>query len=228
MDDRIGEVLEALRNNGFVENTRIIYTSDHGESLGQRGLYGKFTMHEDSASIPLVMSGPDIPVGRIINTPVSLVDFHSTLLEMTTGRDGDWENESDGVSLQRIQDGEFQDRSVLSEYHAVASENAWYMVRKAQYKLICYLDSPNQLFDVVNDPMESKDLAPYPEQASLLHSMEEELESYLDPERTDQQAKASQAAMIESFGGREAIMRRGTFINSPAPGEEADFLQEEG
>jgi choline-sulfatase len=228
MDDRIGEVLKALQATGLAGNTRVIYTSDHGESLGQRGLYGKFTMHEDSAAIPLVMSGPDIPKGKVIDTPVTLVDFHTTLLEMTTGRTGDWDHEGDGVSLQRIQNGELKNRSVISEYHAVASNNAWYMVRKDRYKLIYYLDSPNQLYDVVNDPMESEDMAKNPDKAPLLKSMEDELRTYLNPEATDQKAKSSQAALVDSFGGREAIMGRGTFINSPAPGEETDFVTEEG
>jgi choline-sulfatase len=226
MDDRIGEVLETLKTAGFSDNTRVIYTSDHGESLGQRGLYGKFTMYEDSAAIPLVMAGPDIPADGIIDTPVSLVDFHPTLLEMATGRTGDWDKASDGVSLIRILNGELKERSVISEYHAVASRNAWYMVRKGRHKLIYYLDSPNQLFDVVNDPMESTNLAHDPEHKALLQSMEDELRICLDPEATDQKAKASQAALIESYGGREAVLNRGTFINSPPPGEDPNFVQE--
>ena len=227
MDDRIGEVLQALQAAGLADDTRIIYTSDHGESLGQRGLYGKFTMHEDAASIPLVMSGAGIPSGQVVDTPVTLVDFQPTLLEMATGREGDWDGSCDGVSLRRIQAGELKERSVISEYHAVASRYAWYMLRKGNYKLIYYLDSPHQLFDVVNDPMESKDLAQDPQFSSLLQTMEEELRTYLDPEATDQKAKVSQAALIERFGGREAVLNRGTFINSPAPGEEADFIQED-
>ena len=227
MDDRIGEVLKTLQATGLGGNTRVIYTSDHGESLGQRGLYGKFTMYEDSASIPLVMSGPDIPVGKVIDTPITLVDFHPSLLEMTTGQTGNWDKTSDGVSFQKIQNGEEAQRSVISEYHAVASRNAWYLLRKGPYKLIYYLDSPNQLFDVINDPMESIDLAQKPEHTVLLQSMEEELRTYLDPEETDRIAKKSQAEIISSYGGREAVLARGTFINSPAPGESPDFVQEE-
>ncbi|MDA9764411.1 sulfatase-like hydrolase/transferase [Opitutales bacterium] len=227
MDDRIGEVLKALEQHGFDDNTRIVYTSDHGESLGQRGLYGKFTMHEDAAAVPLVMSGPDISQGSVVNTPVTLVDFHSTLLEMVTGEEVSKENSGDGLSLMKIQNGESADRSVISEYHAVASNYAWYLVRKENYKLIYYLDAPNELYDVVNDPLESNDLSGLPEHADLLQSMEAELRTFLDPEACDQEAKASQAAIIDRFGGRDAVMNRGTFINSPAPGEDADFLQEE-
>lgn len=227
MDDRIGEVLQALEQYGFTENTRVIYTSDHGENLGQRGLYGKFTMHEDAAAIPLVMAGPDISEGSVVDTPVTLVDFHPTLLELVTGDPKNWEDTGDGVSLRRIQEGEEADRSIISEYHAVASNNAWYLLRKGDHKLIYYLDAPNELYDVVKDPLETTDLAKGPEHAELLHELEAELRSHLDPEATDQRAKASQAAVINRFGGRDAVMNRGTFINSPTPGEDAEFLQEE-
>ena len=80
---------------------------------------------------------------------------------------------------------------------------------------------------MVTDPLESNDLAGLPEHAERLRSMESELRTFLDPEATDQEAKASQAAIIEQYGGREAVMNLGTFINSPTPGENAEFLQEE-
>lgn len=227
MDERIGEVLKTLQATGLSDNTSVIYTSDHGESLGQRGLFGKFTMHEDSASIPLVMSGPNIPIGKVIDTPVSLVDFHPTLMEMVTGETAHPDDATDGISLHVIQNGEHAERSVISEYHAVGSCNAWYLLRKGPYKLIYYLDSPYQLFDVVNDPMESDNLALNSEHAALLQSMEEELRTHLDPEETDRIAKESQAALIARFGGREKVLAQGTFINSPAPGQEPDFVQEE-
>jgi choline-sulfatase len=229
MDDRVGEVLQALDRNGFSESTRIVYTSDHGESLGQRGLYGKFTMLEDSAAIPLVVSGPDIPRNQVISTPVSLVDFHPTLLEMVTGETGACESDVDGKSINPLFTNEVNERSVISEYHAVASNNAWYLVRKGAYKLIYYVgfDSPIQLYDINDDPMEERDLANDPASSEIRNTMEAELRKFLDPEETDRRAKADQAKLIESYGGRDAVLGRGTFINSPAPGEDTSFVTEE-
>ena len=226
MDDRVGEVLAALERFGFSDNTRIVYTSDHGESLGQRGLYGKFTMLEDSANIPLVMSGPDIPKGRVIDTPVSLVDFYPTILEWVGGNSDGSDSHSDGKSINSLFEGGDPNRSAISEYHAVASENAWYLIRKGAYKLIYYVKHGVELYNILVDPNESRDLADDPEYSSIRTELEAELRERLDPEAIDRNAKSSQAALIESYGGREAVTNLGTFINSPAPGEGASFVTE--
>ncbi len=59
----------------------MIYTSDHGDNVGARGLWGKSTLYEESAGVPLVMAGPDIPAGRVVDTPVSHIDCAPTILE---------------------------------------------------------------------------------------------------------------------------------------------------
>ena len=81
LDRQVGRVLEVLEQTGLAESTRIIYTSDHGESMGRRGLWGKFTLYEESAAVPLILAGPDVPVGQSTRDPVTLVDCHPTLLE---------------------------------------------------------------------------------------------------------------------------------------------------
>ena len=59
----------------------MIYTSDHGESMGRRGLWGKFTMYEESVAVPLIVAGPGVPEGGVSADPVSLVDAYPTILE---------------------------------------------------------------------------------------------------------------------------------------------------
>ena len=81
LDAQIGRVLNALEEMNLNETTRVIYTSDHGESLGSRGLFGKFTMYEESAGVPLIMAGPDVPEGETSGEIVSLVDMYPTFLE---------------------------------------------------------------------------------------------------------------------------------------------------
>ena len=81
LDRQVGRVLNALTDNNLFDTTRVLYTSDHGESLGARGLFGKFTMYEEAASVPLILAGPDVPQGRAAHTPVSLVDCFPTVLE---------------------------------------------------------------------------------------------------------------------------------------------------
>jgi choline-sulfatase len=71
MDDNVGKVLNALEDAGLADGTRVVYTSDHGDNVGARGLWGKSTLYEESAGVPLIMAGPDIPAGRVVAAPVS-------------------------------------------------------------------------------------------------------------------------------------------------------------
>ena len=81
LDHNIGLVLDALKTNGHGETTRILYTSDHGDNIGHRGLWGKSVMYEEAAKIPMILTGPDVPAGHSVAAPVSLVDCHQTILE---------------------------------------------------------------------------------------------------------------------------------------------------
>jgi choline-sulfatase len=81
MDNNVGQVLASLEESGVADDTLIIYTSDHGDNLGTRGLWGKSTMYEESAAIPMIMAGRDIPHGKVVSTPVSLIDVHPTLMD---------------------------------------------------------------------------------------------------------------------------------------------------
>ena len=223
VDAQIGRVLDALHDLGLAGETRVIYSSDHGESLGARGLFGKFTMYEESAAVPFIMAGPDVPQGKTVNTPISLVDCYPTILEAVGAESTEEDADLPGASLWPIAQAADRQRAVLSEYHALATENAYTMLRNLQYKLIYHVDGPPQLFDLVADPDETIDLSSSPDHQTVLKSLEKQLRNIVDPEAADTQAKADQRAKIESFGGEEAVRRRGAFDNSPVPGEKPAF-----
>ena len=223
LDQQIGKVLTALEDFQLSESTRILYTSDHGESMGRRGLFGKFTMYEESAAIPFILAGPDVPKGQVCQDVISLVDCYQTVLEAVGVDSIPDESTLPGTSLWPIAQGESQDRIAFSEYHAVGSHNAYYMLRDGQYKLIYYVDAPGQLFDLESDPQELNNLAESPNYRSLLQQLEQKLRDLIDPEAIDAQAKASQKSLIERHGGKEALLKRGQFTNSPVPGETPVF-----
>jgi len=227
LDRQVGRVLAALQASGMAESTRIVYTTDHGESMGRRGLWGKFTMYEESAAIPLILAGPDVPCGHVTDDPVTLVDCYQTIMECAGLALDEGEQQLPGSSLWPIAAGGQLDRIAFSEYHAVATHSASYMVRRGKMKYIHYVGDPPQLFDLEADPDELNDLALDPTQASLLAELEDELRKLLDPEAVDARAKADQKARVEQFGGREAVLARGTFTNSPPPGEAPDFIVNE-
>ena len=229
LDEQIGAVIAALNTAGLRDSTRIIYTSDHGEHLGARGVYGKFTMYEEASAIPFIMSGQGVPAGKVVDTPVSLIDCYPTILQ-AVGCPGSAEDAArPGRSLWEIATTEDHDRIIFAEYHAMASPNAYYMLRNRRYKVIYHVAAPPQLFDLLKDPAEINDLAidPDEEVRSLIKSFGNQLREIVDPEAVDRQAKADQARSIESLGGREKVIARGSFINSPVPGEAPRFRRME-
>ena len=224
MDRQLGRVIDALNASGLAGDTRVVYSSDHGESLGRRGLFGKFTMYEESAGVPLIVAGADVPEGKVCRTPANLVDTHQSALECLGVEPNEAERSLPGKSLFQIAAEEDDvDRVSFSEYHAVASTSAQFMIRKGRHKFIRYVGQASQLFDLEDDPDETVDLAASVEHQKVLRDLEAELRAITDPDAVDAAAKADQAALIERHGGREAVLKKGTFINSPAPGEEPAF-----
>lgn len=223
LDYQIGRVLAALQENGQGETTRIIYTSDHGESLGARGLYGKLTMYEEAAAVPFLMAGPDVPAGKTVHTPISFVDCFPTILEAVGATLSPEDQDLPGESLWRIAQEADRERYAFSEFHAVGSRHAVFMLRNRQYKYIHYVNDPPQLFDLTADPAEEHNLASRPEHQETLRAFEAQLRRMLDPKAVDAQAKAGQKAKVEAFGGEGAVRQRGAFQNSPVPGEAPAF-----
>src|SRR5690349_13322200 len=223
MDENIGNVLRALRDTGHTHNTRVIYTSDHGDNVGARGLWGKSTLYEESAGVPLIMAGPAIPRGRVIDTPVSHIDCAPTILEATGEPPRIGGRELPGASLFDVANGAKPTRPVISEYHATASIAAAYMLRFGRFKYCHYVAYRPQLFDLAEDPEELLDLAADPRYASTLAEGERLLRAALDPEGTDQRAKRRQAELLASFGGREKALARGDLGFTPAPGTAAEM-----
>ena len=83
VDDHVGQILKALDGSDLTAATRVVYLSDHGDNLGKRGFSNKCAMYEESAGIPLIMAGADVPAGHVVHDVVSLVDAYPTLIEAT-------------------------------------------------------------------------------------------------------------------------------------------------
>jgi choline-sulfatase len=228
LDHNVGRVLDALDASGLAGSTRVIYGSDHGENLGARGFWGKSTLYEESAGIPLIVAGPDVPEGCSVDTPVTLVDAFPTILECVGARPDAADADLAGDSLVAIAGGRVPTRSVLTEYHASASISAAFAIRRGRYKYIHYTGFAPMLFDVARDPCERHDLAAEPEHAAARAECEAALRALLDPEAVDRLAKADQAATIARAGGRERIMSRGSIHHTPPPGVATTLTPVEG
>ncbi len=216
-DAQIGFVLDTLEELGLDVETRILYTSDHGDSPGARALWGKFNFFEESAKVPMILAGPGTEQGKVCKTPVSHLDVHPTVLDAMGIADRD--EGSDGHSLFEIAAApEDPERIVLEQYHAFASPTGGFMLRRGRYKYNYYVGHGPELYDLESDPEEMTDLASDPGHASTLAEMEALLRERLDPEAVDAQAKAAQAALIARHGGPEKALGVGSPGTTPVPG----------
>ena len=214
LDHNIGLIMDALDASGQRENTTVVYTSDHGDNVGERGLWGKSNLYQESVHIPMIMAGPDVPVGEC-KTPVSLLDLAHTIPDhFGVAFDGRAAHQPlhDVIAAE-----EQPDRPILSQYHAAGAVSGAYMYKKGRWKLNYYVDFPPELFDLQNDPKEHFDLANDPEHADTLANLEVELRAILDPEAVDKIAFADQADLIEFHGGRDAALALGAPGATPPP-----------
>jgi len=206
-DDQIGQVLAALDRSGLAERTRVLYTSDHGENAGARGLWGKSNHYEEASGIPLVLAGADIPEGRVSRTPVTLADAFPTILEATGIPASEADRDLPGTSLIQIANGpEGPERVAFSEYHAARSPSGSFMIRKGRYKYIEYVGYEPELFDLASDPEEIRDLAGRPAYAATVASMQQALRGIVEPEAADRAANDAQKTLVEQRGGPRKVM----------------------
>jgi choline-sulfatase len=157
VDDRVGELLAALDATGLRDDTAVVFMADHGESLGERGLWYKMTFFEPSVTVPLIVSAPgQFGPGRV-SSNVSLLDLGPTLIDLAGGSA---DVSLDGTSLVPVLDGGADDHVILSEYLAEGAIAPAVMVRRGPLKLIVSEPDPDQLFDLDADPDELMNLAP--------------------------------------------------------------------
>src|SRR5919106_4221517 len=168
VDERIGELLAALRGAGLADETVVVFTADHGEMLGERGLWYKMSFFEHSARVPLIVSAPGrVRAGRAAE-PVSLLDLAPTLLELAADTGAD-EIELDGASLGPLLDGRAAAgrRDVVSEYLAEGVTSPALMIRRGRHKFVSCGTDPDQLYDLARDPHELDNLAERSEHSDL-------------------------------------------------------------
>jgi choline-sulfatase len=223
LDHNVGLVLNALTESGLAGDTQVVYTSDHGDNLGARGMWGKSTMFEEAAGVPLIIAGPNIPRAEVIDTPASHVDVYPFILEATGEADPSLMEGFPGVSLNALAQGERPERNVLVEYHGMGSATGAFMIRHQQYKYVYYVDYPPQLFNLETDPEELHDLAADPRHAVVLADCHARLVAMCDPVAVDRGVRRRQAELLQANGGRQAVIERGDLGFSPPPGAAVVF-----
>lgn len=172
VDDCIGRLLDGLRKAGCLDNTYVVYTSDHGDMAGEHGLWWKRTYYEASARIPLLVAGPDVPTGATSNVPVELVDLFPTFCDWAgtpspPGLDGE-----SLVPLLSDQPDRRHKKIARSVLLGEKETTQFRMVRDQRWKMVDFPNAPFRLFDLSNDPAETSDLAGSPPSEAPIAELE--------------------------------------------------------
>jgi len=174
IDAQLGRVLAALQALGRRDDTVIVAAADHGDMLGERGLWYKMTFFERAVRVPLILCAPALFAPRRVAQGVSLVDLLPTLLDMAgldmagrRGRDA-VSAPIDGTSLMPLAaGGDGGPETVYGEYMAEGTSQPIFMIRRGNHKYIACDGDPPQLFDLAADPLELNNLAGGSEHAAL-------------------------------------------------------------
>ena len=192
LDEKIGELLDVLTRTRMLDDTIIVLASDHGDMLGERGLWFKMCFFEGSARVPLMFAGRGIEPG-LHTAPVSNLDLCPTVCDLAGIDMGAIMPWTDGQSLVPVMKGEARTAPVLMEYAAEGSSAPLVAIREGRYKFIhCELDPP-LLYDLENDPQERENLAALPEHAALVASFMEKVRARWDMAAFDAAVRESQA-----------------------------------
>lgn len=214
MDSNVGQVLAALEAAGLTDSTRIIYTSDHGELLGNRGLWCKSFMYEDSVAVPMIISGPGAPEGAVVDTNVNLVDVAPTALEAAESATL---RGASGTSLWKTAKQPDNDRLGFSEYHDGGSITGSFALRHGEWKYVHHEGFAPELFNLADDPDELTDLGTSAATVSERAACADALADLVDTSEANARAFASQSTLIEQHGGRSNIEQSFRFNHTPAP-----------
>lgn len=222
LDEQIGQVLTAAKDKGLLDNTFVMYTSDHGELLGAHGLLGKYCLYDGAVKVPLVCVAPNARRGHVAKEICSHVDLFPTLLE-ACGVPPKEVDALSGVSLWPALRGEDSDRWIFAEYHATGSLSGAYMIRDDAWKLIYHVGERPQLFHMAADQDERADVLDRADARPHAERLLGNLRSVCDPEEVDLCARADQKRKAEVYGGAEEILKRRVFKRTPPPDVSPDW-----
>ncbi len=207
VDDQVGLLLRTLRDSGMADNTVVVLLADHGDMLGERGLWYKMTFFEPACRIPLIVHAPGrVAPGRSA-AAASLVDVLPTLAELAGIEAGRLDGDLDGHSLVPRFHGAPGHDEVVGEYLAEGAVAPVVMIRRGATKFIhCPVD-PDQYYDLRQDPDERRNLAGDPAVAREIEALRAEVRRRWDLEALDRAVRQSQARRHRVY----AALREGRY-----------------
>ena len=192
VDEKVGEILDVLKRTRMDEDTIVVFLSDHGDMLGERGLWFKMCFFEGSARVPLMISAPQWSANRV-GAPVSTLDVTPTLCSLAGLDITSLKRWTNGEDLTGLVEGTSKRGPVPMEYAAEGSIAPLVAIRDGRYKLsICEADPP-MLFDLDTDPQELNNLADDPRHQDALASLMRQVDTRWNLNAFDASVRESQA-----------------------------------
>ena len=183
LDDAVGAILATLAECGFAEDTAVLFLADHGDLLGEHGLWFKMSFREASGRVPLWFAVPGGPAPARVETPASLLDVGDTLVALAGG-----DGPRDLMALARGGAG----RPVPAEYMAEGAVAPMVMWREGSWKFVRAEGDPGQLFDLATDPHECHNRTDDPAAGEVLAAMHATVAARWNLERLDADVRESQ------------------------------------
>lgn len=190
IDDKIGEILQVLEDTG--QDPIILFVSDHGDMLGERGLWFKMSFYDGSSRVPLMIAAPQMRPG-LVTDPVSTIDVCPTLCALAGVDMSEVMPWTEGQSLVPQGQGEAREAPVAMEYAAEGTIAPMVSLRQGRWKFNMCAPDPDQLFDLDADPHELTNLAEDPAHQDTRAALRERAKARWDLDRFDADVRHSQA-----------------------------------
>lgn len=173
IDKKIGQLIKVLKDTGLIENTIVILTSDHGEMLGERGMWYKKTFFEPSLRVPLIMYSPNLITPKKVKLNTSLVDVAPTIIDFCCSNAKDFKDIFDGNSLFNIihEKSDNWEDILYAEHNDSGTQGPRLMVKKGNFKYIWSENYEPILYDLQSDPKELNNLANVPIYKDVLDTL---------------------------------------------------------
>lgn len=231
IDEKVGSLIQVLKDTGLYDNTLILFTGDHGEMLGERGMWYKQAFFEWSARVPLICSFPRRYRARREKGVVSLVDLLPTFLDVAAnGRAPEPVVPLDGRSMLGLledNDATWPD-TAISEYTAEGARVPCRMIRQGRYKYVYVHGYDEQLFDLEEDPRELTDLAGRADLAPVQRQLRERLLQDWDPEEIHARVLESQQRRLFIQRVRMASGRHAAWDFQAQTDDTKRYVREQG
>lgn len=194
VDHNVGVLMQALKDAGYDRNTVVIFTADHGDMMGEHGLWFKKTFYEWAMRIPMLISAPGRYAPRRVSSNVSLIDLLPTIVDLAGGAPGMMSQGLPGRSLVPAMDGgEVPGPNVIyAEHTDGGTPRPRVMVRMDQWKYVVSRAFPTQLFDIQNDPLETQNLAGTIQVRDIEQQLKTLVDARWDLEQLEEDVRVSQ------------------------------------